>query len=548
MNFASIAKSSLIIILGALPAQAANLAPLPASPNGIELPADHTGVQSMIQSFAKDHSARVNLAASGLENASGLLAPARAGSATEAAKAFVAGKLGLRVAGSAERASAAAGHQLVVDRALENLGTNHIRFRHEVAGIPVRGEEVAVHLNADNSVSAVNGSYHELPSEMPAHTISDADAAARAVAHLNATSLRQATTTQRAWLPVDGKLQLVVLANVAAAQPLGDFEVAIDAETGKVVGGEDHLQFEHAPVSDPGRETATGKIYAHSPLDHDMVQVALTNLNSKDKLVGAYVKVVNEDVDGAISSTGEFNYDEGNTHFAEVMVYRNLEMVHSYYKSLGFTGRDKQMKATVHYGDKYDNAFYSPMSDSMAFGDGNRLNNLSLEDNVAFHEYTHGVNRLITGMGGAEGGAMNEATSDYFACTMTGSPLMGVWVMRKMNRPFMRNLENKKHYPEDIHNEVHADGEIWGGVLWDLRKAFGAGPADRMIFKSAYNLPSRPSFKNGLEAILTADKQLNNGANAAKITEIFRARGITTTNNAPSVVARQGQFLSLFND
>src|SRR5690606_16148244 len=123
-------------------------------------------------------------------------APARAGSAADAAKAFVSGKLGLRVAGSAERTAAAAGHQLVIERALENLGTNHVRFRHEVAGIPVRGEEVAVHLNPDNSVSAVNGSYHELPAEAPAHTISDADAAARALAHVGATSLRQETTTQ----------------------------------------------------------------------------------------------------------------------------------------------------------------------------------------------------------------------------------------------------------------------------------------------------------------------------------------------------------------
>lgn len=541
MRFASFAQASLIIILGGQSA-AAGLNPLPVSPNGIELPADHVGVQSMIQSFAKDPSARVNLEAAGLQHASGLLAPSRAGSAVDAAKAFVTGKLGLNVAGQASRSSAA-GHQLVVERALENLGTNHIRFRHEVAGIPVRGEEVAVHLNADNSVSAVNGTYHEVPAAMPAHTISDADAAARAMAHVGATSLRQETTTQRAWLPVDGKLQLVILANVAARQPLGDFEVAVDAETGKVIGGEDHLQFEHAHEGD--RVNATGRIYAHSPLDHEMITAMLTNLHSKDKLVGAFVKVINEDEEGAISATGEFNYEEGNTHFAEVMVYRNLELAHTYYKSLGFNGRDKQMKATVHYGTDYDNAFFSPMSDSLAFGDGKRLNNLALEDNVAIHEYTHGVNRVITSMSGAEGGAMNEATSDYFACTMSGDPKMGVWVMRKLNRPWMRNLENKKHYPEDIHNEVHADGEIWGGVLWDVRKAFGAGMADRLIFKSAYNLPSRPTFRNGLEAILTADKQLNNGANAAKITEIFQKRGITTTNQAPSRIARQAALFSL---
>ena len=551
MRFTSYVPGALIIILAALPVNAAALKTIPVSPAGIELPADHAGVHAMMESVTRDHSARVTLQAGGLENVSGRLSAPRAGSALDAAKAFVSSQLGLSVGGNANRA--ASSHQLVVDRALENFGTNHIRFRHEVAGIPVRGEEVAVHLNVDNSVAAVNGSYHELPAEMPSHTINDKDAAARALAHVGATKLREQTTTNRVWVPVDGKLTLAIVANVAAAQPLGDFEVAIDAVTGKVIGNEDHLMFEAAqPVSDAGRVTSEGKIYPHSPLDHVMVTTAITNLNAKDKLVGAYVNVINAKEAGAVSPNGQFFYEEGDTHFAEVMVYRNLEMVHSFYKSLGFTGRDKQMKATVHYGDKYDNAFYSPMSDSMSFGDGNKLNNLSLEDNVAYHEYTHGVNNLITSMSGAEGGAMNEATADYFACTMTGSPLMGVWVMKLLNRPWMRNLENKSHYPEDIHNEVHKDGEIWGAVLWDVRKQFGSSLADRMIFKSAYNMPSRVTFKTGFEALLTADKQLNNGANVAKLTEIFAARGIKSANQAAKLagdrsMVRQSSFFSLIN-
>lgn len=556
MRFTSIVPGSLIIILAALPAQAEPvLKPIPVSASGIELPADHAGVRSLVQAFAKDPGTQVSIQPDGgLQNAMGRLAPARAGSASDAAKGFVSSTLGLRIAGQQDRAAAAIGHQLVVDRMLANLGTNHIRFRHEVAGIPVRAEEVAVHLAADNSVTAVNGSYHELPAEVPAQTISDRDAAARAMAHVGATSLRQETTTQRAWVPVEGKLTLAIMASVAAAQPLGDFEVAVDAVTGRVIGGENHLMHEMAePVSDRDRVTGEGKVYPHSPLDHQMITTALTNLNAKDKLVGAYVKVVNADEEGAIAANGQFFYEEGNTHFAEVTVYRNLEMVHAYYKSLGFNGRDKQMKATVHYGDNYDNAFYSPMSDSMAFGDGNKLNNLSMEDNVAFHEYTHGVNNLITNLGGSEGGAMNEASADYFACTMTGSPLMGVWVMRKLNRPWMRNLENKSHYPEDIHGEVHKDGEIWGAVLWDVRKQFGAGMSDKLIFKSMFNLPSRPKFSNGLEAIIAADKTLNNGANVAKLTEIFAARGIKTANQVAQItgdrsIARQAAFLGLINE
>ena len=33
----------------------------------------------------------------------------------------------------------------------------------------------------------------------------------------------------------------------------------------------------------------------------------------------------------------------------------------------------------------------------------------------------------------------------------------------------MRRLDSTKHYPEDIVDEVHDDGEIWSSLLWQIR-------------------------------------------------------------------------------
>jgi len=400
---ASFVPGSLVIILAALPALAEpNLNPIPVNAPGIELSADHPGVRVMLQSFANDPSTHVSLQNDGgLETAIGNLAPARAGSPLEAATAFVSGRLGMRVAGQSLKAAAAsdavlAQNILAVQKDLESFGMHHVTYRHEVAGIPVHGDEVLVHLGTDNRVTSVNGTYRELQAVEPAQTISDSNAAQRAMAHLGVRTLRAQPITQREWLPVDGKLTLAITVNVPSANPLGDFQVAVDAETGKVIGGENQLC----------NASAEAKVYPHSPLDHDMVTTALTDLNDSNHLSGSFVNVLNAKDDVAVASNGQFFYAEGDTHFAEVMVYRNLSQVHDYFKKAqAFTGRDKPMSATVHYGDAYDNAFYSPMTDSMSFGDGNKLNNLSLEDNVAFHEYTHGVAHLITGLGGAEGGA-----------------------------------------------------------------------------------------------------------------------------------------------
>lgn len=548
MGFSSRVHVALIAILAAQPAladlSAPKLSPIPVSAPGIELPSDHAGVRTLVTALTKsaDTHVRVNASSGGFETLLGELAPARAGQPEMAARAFVVERLGLPLAGGAGKL-AADGHALVADRTLEFAGGHHVTYRHEVAGIPVRGEEVAVHLSSDNRVIGVTGSYHEAPAADAQPAISAADATLRAMSHLGVRTVRAAARSHTVWVPVQGKLVLAHAVEIPSAAPLGDFEVAVDATSGAIIGGENQLS--HA--------TAEAKVFAHSPLDVTMDRVDLINLTAKNKLKGPYVEVLNEDSAIADSPNGQFFYDKDDTHYAEVAVYHNLSKVHRYFKQFGYTGRDKVTKATVHYGDDYDNAFFSPMTDALAFGDGKKLNNLCVEDNVAFHEFGHAVHRTITAMGGSEGGAMNEAFADYFACAMNNNPLMGVWVMKKLNRPFMRNLENNRHYPEDIQGEVHRDGEIWGGATWDVRKALGGPIADKLFFKSLYFLGSRPTFAKGLEAAIAADKELFNGQHVATITELMNKRGIKAGNQLTDLAGfrmmkRQAAFLSLVNE
>jgi len=197
---------------------------------------------------------------------------------------------------------------------------------------------------------------------------------------------------------------------------------------------------------------------------------------------------------------------------------------------LGFHKLDRPMKATVHYKDNFDNAYFSPMEGAMYFGDGNKLNDLAKEEDVAFHEYSHAVLSQIVSLAySGESGAMNEGQADYFACSFTNDPKLGQWTVAKMGKDCLRNLENTFHYPQDIQNEVHADGRIWGGTLWDLRKALGASVSDKIIFGSfSYLKPGKSKFVDGMNAIITADGNLFGGRNKAKIIEVFQKRGISS--------------------
>jgi Zn-dependent metalloprotease len=68
----------------------------------------------------------------------------------------------------------------------------------------------------------------------------------------------------------------------------------------------------------------------------------------------------------------------------------------------------------VHYGTKYDNAFWSDACFCMTYGDGNNFLPLVSLD-VAGHEMSHGVTSRTAGLVySGESGGLNEGTSDIF--------------------------------------------------------------------------------------------------------------------------------------
>ncbi|HNW11709.1 MAG TPA: M36 family metallopeptidase, partial [Candidatus Rifleibacterium sp.] len=224
---------------------------------------------------------------------------------------------------------------------------------------------------------------------------------------------------------------------------------------------------------------------------------------------------------------------------------------HDYFSALGHTKLDKPMKAVVHLGTNYDNAYFSPMEGKLAFGDGSRFNCLAREESVAYHEYSHAVLNSITYLAySAESGAINEGQADYFACSLSNDSMLGEYVCAKMNKPFLRNVENDLHYPEDIEGEVHADGKIWGAVLWDIRKAIGAADADTLIYKSHYYLNgSRPKFIDAYNALVTADKNVFEGKHLEALEKVFVKRGIVAAAyNGAVLTASDLRSIKKFNE
>jgi Zn-dependent metalloprotease len=155
------------------------------------------------------------------------------------------------------------------------------------------------------------------------------------------------------------------------------------------------------------------------------------------------------------------------------------------------------------------------------------------------HEYGHGVSTRLVGAKTSttclmkiQSGAMAEGWSDYFAISFYDNPVFDAYLSGNSTRGIRRfSYEGYPLTYEDIGNgthgyEVHDDGEIWAGTLWDLRKSLGAAVTDRLVLNGLKNTPCNPSMTDARDAILSADAATNNGANRAAIWKVFAAHGL----------------------
>jgi extracellular elastinolytic metalloproteinase len=189
------------------------------------------------------------------------------------------------------------------------------------------------------------------------------------------------------------------------------------------------------------------------------------------------------------------------------------------------------------------------------------------EADVVYHEYTHGLsNRLVVDalgnstLGNIQAGSMGEAWSDWYAMDFLnnlgfqpdtpdpGDVRIGEYVgtgadlirTQPMDCP-VGTTSPKCHgtpgagpggytYGDFGHiigqPEVHADGEIWGETLWDLRTALGPRRAESLVTRAMELSPANPSFLDMRNAILMADQVVSKGSGNTKIWKVFAHRGM----------------------
>jgi hypothetical protein len=268
--------------------------------------------------------------------------------------------------------------------------------------------------------------------------------------------------------------------------------------------------------------------------------VVLTNLDGSGYLSGDWANIRAETGTPAYSPTNQFDYHRNDDRFEQVMAYYWVTEAQKYIQSLGFGSRlrpvnmESQDIRTNQIG--IDNSFSWDKHDLLRFGKGGVDDAEDAE--VILHEYGHAIqDSQVAGFGvDAESGGIGEGFGDYWAATVSSliaptpdAACIADWdsISYTSTVPHcLRRVDTNKHYPEDLGDEVHANGLIWSRALWDIRTGLGNDRADTLILEAQFAFTADSTMPAAAQATVAAARSLYGPAAADVVTSAFEARGI----------------------
>jgi len=368
-------------------------------------------------------------------------------------------------------------------------------------------------------------------------------------------------------LPIIGKGRVVgyhnvVVASVDARVPLGRWDVYIDAMTGKTIARRQTLVFAtgtvnfNAPIRRP-----TSDRQDYPATDASFLRADASGLNTNGSGIVSWPEASPLSV--TVRALGKYA-EVHNTNGDDVTETLTLQADSSVtWDQTGDEEKDAQLAAFIHtnivkeyargihpqlswINDRLD-VFVNINDDCNAYYDGDSINfflsssdcaNTARLADVVYHEFGHAFHNesIIPGVGSGDG-AFGEGQADYLAATIVNDAGMG--------RGFFHSNEALRHldplgreyvWPDDV-GEIHGTGRIFGGTMWDLRKALiithgesaGVTMTDQLYLAAIQRSSGIPSSYVEVLAADDDNGDLTDGTpNECDINEAFARHGLRT--------------------
>ena len=223
-----------------------------------------------------------------------------------------------------------------------------------------------------------------------------------------------------------------------------------------------------------------------------------------------------------------------NNEMAQAMVYVSTnQVIAAAKKFIQPSWFNEPITANVN-NSKHCNAYWDGLTINFFTAgevEGKTCANTGMIADVIYHEWGHG---LDDNTGGIEDGALSEGFGDALAALFTEDAKVGIDFM-PLTHKSVRDLETLKKFPDDVVDEVHSDGLIYGGAMWDMFKDLKKtrGPEKgrelyaKFLFKGIYEYTK---MSDAYEAILTLDDndtdRSNGTPNLCLINKAFARHGL----------------------
>ncbi|KAJ1963253.1 hypothetical protein GGI12_002159 [Dipsacomyces acuminosporus] len=249
------------------------------------------------------------------------------------------------------------------------------------------------------------------------------------------------------------------------------------------------------------------------------------------------------------------------------------------FQDINYTGQGRGNDAVVAYaqdGSGTNNANFATPPDGQngvmrmyIFTQTSPNRDGDFEQDIVAHEFTHGISNRLTGgpsntncLNDLESGGMGEGWSDTVANllrikagdTRSRNLIMGQYAFGRgiRNYPYSTstttNPETYGYIDDSSYQEVHAVGEVWAEILyeviWNLNDAHGIASdlfshdltkgntlALQLILDGMKLQPCNPDFIAARDAIIQADVNLTGGQNKCAIWKGFAKRGLGVNAN-----------------
>jgi subtilisin-like proprotein convertase family protein len=137
---------------------------------------------------------------------------------------------------------------------------------------------------------------------------------------------------------------------------------------------------------------------------------------------------------------------------------------------------------------------------------------------------------------------MGEGWGDFMGASFLNDPVVGAYVtgnaMIGIRKASMANSPfTYANIKDGTMTEVHNAGEVWAAALWAARSGvgnLGAATTERLVVQGMKNTPCNPTMIQARDGIITADQQLNGGANRCALFAAFASRQMGFGASSPN--------------